>query len=147
MRKTSQTGARPRAGAAQGPVAAGRTVLVVDEDANLRGLIETLLHRAGYQVLTAEDAATAQIHIRSRAADLLIMDLALPDMDGFTFLGQLKGDPATHALPVLVVTGYSDLEYRVRSSEKGAAGFLSKPFRGGDLVAEVDRILDQARHP
>jgi DNA-binding response OmpR family regulator len=147
MSKSSQTRARPLAGAAQGLEAAGRTVLVMDEDANLRGLIETLLHRAGYQVLTAEDAATAQIHIRSRAADLVIMDLALPDMDGFTFLGQLKGDPATYALPVLVVTGYSDPEYRVRSSEMGAAGFLSKPFSGGDLVAEVGRILNEARHP
>ena len=147
MSSTSQTGTPSRPGATQGLVAAGRSVLVVDEDANLRGLIETLLHRAGYQVLTAEDAATALIHIRSCAADLMIMDLSLHDLDGFTFLGQLKGDPATHALPVLVVTAYSDPEYRVRSFEMGAAGFLSKPFSGGDLVAEVGRILNEARHP
>ena len=125
---------------------ADRTVLVVDDDTNLRGLIETLLRRAGYQVLTAADAATAQARIRTCATDLVIMDFSLPDIDGFTFLGQLKRDPATRGLPVLIVSAYSETDWQARGAALGAAGFLSKPFRGADLVGAVERILEETHH-
>jgi two-component system OmpR family response regulator len=144
MGTASQAAAQPpAAGAARGAEKAARTVLVVDDDTNVRGLIETLLRRAGYQVLTAADAATAQARMRARATDLVIVDLSLPDMDGFTFLGQLKGDPATCALPVLIVSAYSDTASQARSVAMDAAGFLPKPFHGQELVAEVARILDE----
>ena len=129
------------AGVALGVERTDRTVLVVDDDTNLRDLIDTLLRRAGYRVLTAADAATAQVRIRTCATDLVIMDLALPGMDGFTFLDQLKRDPATQALPVLIVSAHSDIEWQARSAELGAAGFVSKPFHVSDLVAAVERIL------
>jgi len=146
MGTVAQTGAQPpAAGSARGVERADRTVLVVDDDANVRGLIETLLRQEGYQVQTAASAATAQVRIRTCAIDLVIMDFSLPDMDGFTFLGQLKSDPATRALPVLIVSAYSDREWQARSAALGAAGFLSKPFRGRDLVAAVGRILDGAQ--
>jgi two-component system OmpR family response regulator len=118
-----------------------RTVLVVDDDTNVRGLIERWLRRIGYQVLTAADAATARAQIRSCAIDLVIMDLSLPDMDGFAFLEQLKSDPATEALPALIVSAYSDVDWQVRSVASGAAGFLGKPFHGRDLIAAVESIL------
>ena len=145
MGTMAQTETCPPAGAAaRGVARAGRTVLVMEDNPNLRGLFETLLRLAGYQVLTAADAATAQVWIRTCAVDLVIMDFSWPDTDELTFMGQLKRDPATRALPVLVVTAYSEAEWRARSSELEAAGFLTKPFRNRDLVAEVDRILGGA---
>ena len=126
-------------------VVRGRVVLVVDNDANGRGLIETLLLRAGYQVLTASDAASAQGCMRRQPVDLVIMELALPDMDGLAFLSRVKCNPATRALPVLIVSAYSDTWLKARCAALGAAGFLSKPFRGRDLVAAVGRILDGAQ--
>jgi CheY-like chemotaxis protein len=142
MGTVAQTGAQRREeDAARGVERADRTVLVVDDDTNLRDLLEVLLRRAGYQVLTAEDAATAQARIRTCAIDLVIMDFSLPDMDGYTFLDQLKSDPATRALPVLIVSAYGDAERPARSAALGAAGFLSKPFHVQDLVAAVERIL------
>jgi CheY-like chemotaxis protein len=65
----------------------------------------------------------------------------LPDVAGLTFLGQLRQDPATLALPVLIVSLYGDPKWQARSAALGAAGFLSKPFRVRDLVAAVDRIM------
>ena len=118
----------------------GRTILVVDDDANLRDLIELLLRREGYRVVTAADLASAQAHLRTGAADLVVLDLPLPDAGGLTLLQQLKLDPDV----VLVVTAVSDAGYRARCAEL-AAGFICKPFRGRDLVAEVGRILD-GRH-
>jgi two-component system OmpR family response regulator len=122
------------------------TVLVVDDDANLRGLIERLLRRAGYQVLTAADAATAQARLHTGATDLVIMDFSLPDMNGFTFLDQLKQDPATRGVPVLIVSAYSETDWQARGAALGAAGFVGKPFRGADLVGAVDRLLDETHH-
>jgi CheY-like chemotaxis protein len=142
MGTVPQTEAQPlAAGSARGVERADQTVLVVDDDKNLRDLIETLLHRAGYRVLTSADAATAQLRIRTCATDLVILDFSLPDMDGLTFLGELKRDPAARALPVLIVSGYSDGEWQRRCAALGVAGFLSKPFHVHDLVAAVERIL------
>jgi DNA-binding response OmpR family regulator len=122
-------------------------VLLIEGSAEFMNLARAYLQANGFLVTSVNSGADGLRAAFGQRLSAILLDLALPDMDGFTFLGQLKGDPATHALPVLVVTAYSDPEYRVRSSEMGAAGFLSKPFSGGDLVAEVGRILNEARHP
>jgi len=140
-----QVGAKtPAAGAAPGAERADHTVLVVEDDTNLRGLIETLLRRAGYEVLAAADAATARAHMRAFSTDLVIMDLSLPDDDGFTLLGQLAYVPVTRAVPVLIVSAYSGSDWQARSSAMGAAGFIGKPFDSRELVGTVDRILQEA---
>lgn len=126
-------------------VARGRAVLVVDNDSNVRGLIEILLLRAGYQVLTASDAASAQGCLRRRPVALVLMEVALPDMDGLAFLCRLKCDPATRALPVLIVSAYNETELRARCAALGACGFIGKPFHGSELVEAVNQILDGPR--
>jgi CheY-like chemotaxis protein len=141
MGNMAHTGACPPAAG----VAQGRAVLVVDNDANVRGLIETLLLRAGYQVLTASDATSAQRRIQSQPVDLVIMELSLPDTDGLAFLSRLKCDPATRALHVLIVSAYSDTWLKARCAALGACGFIGKPFHGRALVEAVDRILDGPR--
>ena len=122
-------------------------VLLIEGSAEFMNLARAYLQANGFLVTSVNSGADGLRAAFGQRLSAILLDLALHDVDGFTFLGQLKGDPATHALPVLVVTAYSDPEYRVRSSEMGAAGFLSKPFSGGDLVAEVGRILNEARHP
>ena len=122
-------------------------VLLIEGSAEFMNLARAYLQANGFLVTSVNSGADGLRAAFGQRLSAMLLDLSLPDVDGFTFLGQLKGDPATHALPVLVVTVYSDPEYRVRSFEMGAAGFLSKPFSGGDLVAEVGRILNEARHP
>jgi CheY-like chemotaxis protein len=114
-----------------------RAVLVVDNDANVRSLIETLLLRAGYPVLTASDAASALACMRRQPVDLVIMELAFPDMDGLALLTRIKCDPATRALPVLIVSVYNEAQLKARCAALGTCGFLSKPFHGSELVAAV----------
>jgi CheY-like chemotaxis protein len=147
MKKVQQTEARlPDAAASQGRASPGRTVLAVDDDANVLGRIKMLLHRAGGQVLTAADAAIALRCLRCQPVDMVLIELSLPGMDGPDFLGQLKRDPATRALPVLIVSAHSDTEVQARCAALAAAGYLSKPFRGRDLGAAMDQILDRTLH-
>ena len=147
MNISAQGDGRERSAADEAPAGPGGTVLVVEDDANLRAIIELWLRRAGYAVLLSGNAEEAQEAVLSGEPDLVILDLSLTGADGFALLDRLRRAPATHEMPVLVVSTYDDAEHRLRSFELGAAGFLRKPFHGRDLVAKVARIMREMRIP
>ena len=147
MNTSAQGDGRERPAADEAPAGPGRTVLVVEDDPNLRDVIKLWLCRAGYAVLVAGNAAATQEAVLSGQPDLVILDLSLTGSDAFALLDWLRRAPATHEVPVLVVTTNDDQEHRGRSFELGAAGFLRKPFHGRDLVAKVARIMREMRIP
>lgn len=147
MNTSAQGDGRERPAADEAPAGPGRTVLVVEDDPNLRDVIKLWLCRAGYAVLVSGNAEAAQEAVLSGEPDLVILDLSLTGSDGFTLLDWLRRAPATHEMPVLVVSTYDDAEHRLRSFELGAAGFLRKPFHGRDLIAKVARIMREMRIP
>lgn len=133
------TGSEP-GGRAQSEASLPR-ILVVDDDASVRTLLRRLLERAGYSV---EEAATAEAGfatIRSAPPDLVFLDLQLPDRSGHSVLEELRSDPATRLLPVVMLTGFASSEEKVRAYELGVTDFLAKPFSPEELLPRVRSLV------
>lgn len=116
-------------------------VVAVDDEANIRRLVEINLKRAGYRVTTACDGVDALAKIRADRPDLVLLDLMMPQMDGFEVLRQLKADPVTAAIPVVLVTVQMQDASFVEGWSQGAADYLTKPFSLTDLLAVVQRYV------
>jgi len=118
-------------------------IMVIDDDLNIRLVLKYRLEREGYHVLLAGDGVNALEKVKAEKPDLIILDLAMPRMDGFKFLEQMKDD--SRAVPVIVLTAYGDDLNRAKSFELGAVEFIPKPFSPRQLVAEVWKILGAKR--
>jgi diguanylate cyclase (GGDEF)-like protein len=117
------------------------TVLVADDDPfNLR-LLQELCEAAGYRVLTAEDGTTVLAVVARERPDLVLLDLHMPDRDGFEVLETLKGDPELGAIPVVIVTALGDAESRARGIELGAEDYVTKPFRVFEIQQRIRNSL------
>ena len=119
-------------------VASGALVLVVEDTALLREVMATALEDAGYQVVTAADAASTFEVIREAPPDVVLLDLHLPDRRGLDVLDQLKAEPQTAAAPILVVTARDEPSVTAEVLQRGAHDLVVKPFRMPELLARVD---------
>jgi diguanylate cyclase (GGDEF)-like protein len=131
------------AGAIRRPFARPR-VLVVDDDPDLRDLTTAFLEPA-YEVLTAPDGEAALPLARAEHPDLILMDQYMPRLDGLGALEQLRADPTTENIPVILVSARADESIRVRGLDLGAVDFLAKPFSEQELRARLDRTLRLVR--
>jgi response regulator RpfG family c-di-GMP phosphodiesterase len=118
------------------------SVLVVDDDPNLRALLRTSFELAHIRVQEAESATAASQMIEARQPDVLVLDVDMPVVDGLDFCRSLKADPATRAVPILLLTGSEVSEEKV--SAVGADAFLSKPFSPLALLSTVERLGERA---
>src|SRR3982751_106934 len=110
-------------------------ILIVDDDQIMRELLRLHLAGAGYDVQVAEDAIAAGYEVLRRAPDLLLGDINMPHLDGFTFVEALKADATVPDIPVIFLTSVEDGEHRGKSL--GAAGYVTKPVRADKLLALV----------
>ncbi len=122
------------------------TVLVVDDDADSRTWTRVGLQQAGYAVREATTAAQALESIAACPPDLLILDVMLPDMDGFALTRQLRQDAALATLPIILVTVLDDPASMVQGLEAGANDFLTKPLESSELLARVRTLLRLKRN-
>jgi signal transduction histidine kinase len=111
-------------------------LLVDDTEANLR-VLGPLLRAEGWSVAAATRGAQALKLIAQRRPDLVLLDVMMPEMDGFEVCRLLRADPATRDLPVLFITALTDEESIVRGFRDGAQDYIAKPFRQAELVARV----------
>lgn len=118
-----------------------RKVLVVDDEEDMIDLIREPLTREGFEVLTALSGREALECVRNDHPDLVLLDLMLPDIDGLEVCRQLKWEPSTATIPVLMVTGKSDEADVVLGLGLGAEDYVTKPFRIKELIARVKVIL------
>ena len=116
----------------------GSSILVVDDEPLMRGLLETVFDTEGYDVTVAPDGPTALVRAREGAFDAAVLDLMMPGMDGRTVLRCLKADPLTAGISVVVVSGGSASTFVEDLLLDGAAAFVAKPFRVS-VLAEVVR--------
>ena len=116
-------------------------VLVVDDVATNRLLLRAKLSSAYYDVVVAEDGPRALDLARSEQPDMIMLDVMMPGMDGFTVCARLKADPETAHIPVIMVTALDTAEERIRGLEAGADDFLSKPFNDLALFARVRSLM------
>jgi two-component system, OmpR family, response regulator len=134
-------GQQQAAGVSQQSSHTGRTVVLVENDVNLRGLIEMLLRREGYLVVTMANLEACQQRQQGSSADLLILDLAPTQTGAAAIPNQLRVASAGGRMPVLMLSSYSETECRARLPDLDAAGFLPKPFSNRDLIAAVRGII------
>jgi DNA-binding response OmpR family regulator len=123
---------------------AGRRILLVEDDRFLRKAAEAALSRSGFTVLTATDGEEALRMARAEVPDLVLLDLIMPKMQGFEVLRALKQEPATAAMPVVVLSNLGqDADVR-QAREAGAAAYLVKANLAlGELVRRVQEILGE----
>jgi len=120
---------------------AEKTVLVVDDEASLRLLMQATLGRGAYRVLEATNGAAGLELARRERPDLVILDVGMPDLDGYTVCRALKGDPETAGMAVVMLTARAQEGDRQRGVEAGADAYITKPFSPRALLETVERML------
>jgi Tfp pilus assembly pilus retraction ATPase PilT/CheY-like chemotaxis protein len=130
---------------AAGARGAGTCVLLVEDEDQLRRVMKDLLERDGYTVAEARDGVQALDQVDRFAPDVIILDLNLPGLDGYSVLTQLRSRPATRSIPVMVLTAKGDEDNEVRVFELGADDFITKPFRARALSARLEAVLGRHR--
>lgn len=119
-----------------------KSILVVDDDSNIRSLLQEELTEAGYKVRLAQDGRKALALIREEAPALVILDVMMPEMNGFDVAAVLKNDPATMDIPIIILSIVEDKE---RGFRLGVDRYLTKPIDTASLFHEVDTLLDQGK--
>ena len=118
-------------------------ILVVEDDSDLVELIGFNLKLAGYSVGTASNGIEALKKARSLLPDLILLDLMLPELDGFAVCEVLRRTPETTAVPIVVLTAMSGQLARLNAIDAGASDYITKPFSPKDLVSRVQSVLDR----
>jgi len=121
-------------------------ILVVDDEPETVELIEFNLKQAGFGVITAADGAEALRTARAQLPDLIVLDLMLPELDGLEVCKLLRRDPATAAIPILMLTAKATEVDRVVGLELGADDYVTKPFSPRELVLRVRKLVDRGKH-
>jgi len=116
-------------------------ILVVDDEPEAVELLEFNLKQAGYAVTTAEDGAEALKKARTQSPDLIVLDVMLPEMDGFEICKALRLDSATRRMPILMLTAKAGEIDRVLGLELGADDYLTKPYSPRELLLRIKKIL------
>ncbi len=115
-----------------------KTVLIVDDDANIREVVRFALEKAGFKVLQAENGADALLLFRSTRADLIVLDVLMPEMDGTEVCKALR---QTSRVPIVFLTSMDEEADRIIGLELGGDDYMTKPFSPRELVARVKAVL------
>jgi len=116
-------------------------ILIVDDDPRNRRIVETILTAGGYRSLSVDSGAALLAAVAATPPDAILLDLMMPGMDGFEVVRRLRATPATHELPVVMLTAVDDAASRARLAAAGVADFLSKPVDRWALLSCLERIL------
>ena len=119
------------------------SVLVVDDEDMIRSVLRLTLVRAGYDVTEAESGEEALAKVQEDRPDLILLDVMMPGMDGFAVCEQLRRDPDTVDLPIIMLSARSDSQSRKESVRAGATKYLTKPLETNKLLAHVQEELEQ----
>ena len=125
---------------ASGPRNGTRTVLVVEDEPAIRGLLSLTLESEDYHVTTARDGHEALSRIRDQKPDVIVLDLILPDLDGWTFIRSLEQEGTRRQIPIIAISAGVK---RTTVGEHGVKAFLSKPFDLEALLVVLDHLLHE----
>lgn len=116
-------------------------ILVVDDDVNIINFFQAVLEEQGYKVDTAGNGIEAVKKVKEFRPDVILLDVIMPEMDGYEVTEELKGNPETQNISIILVTGMDTLDDKVRGLESGADDFITKPFNFDELVARVRSLI------
>ena len=121
------------------------SILVVDDNVNNRDMLSRRLERKGHEVAQAANGRQALEMIKTNVFDLVLLDIMMPEMDGYQVLEHLKGDDTLRHVPVIMLSALDEVDSAVRCIELGAEDYLSKPFNPVLLRARIDASLEKKR--
>jgi len=121
-----------------------KTILVIDDEPELVKLLDYNLTKAGYLVLSARDGEKGLAAARQHHPDLVVLDVMMPGLDGWEVCKKLRAEPATAAVPLLMLTAKAEEGDRVLGLELGADDYVTKPFGVNELLARVKALLRRA---
>lgn len=118
-----------------------RSVLIVDDEPMARTLLRLMLVRAGFEVLEAENGFEALDKVKQKQPELVLLDVMMPGIDGFSVCEALRKDPLTVDLPIIMLSAKTDLESVNRGLRLGANKYLTKPISTEELTRQVRDVL------
>ena len=120
-------------------------ILIVDDDLETLRLIGMMLQKQGYQVVSAKDGTEAIALAFSEHPDMIVLDIMMPDPDGYQVAKHLRADSQTSGIPILMFTAKSQLEHKVAGYEAGADDYLTKPVHPAELIARIRALFTRAK--
>lgn len=121
-----------------------KQLLLIDDDPNLILLVKDYLEFRGYNVITAENGREALNVLEQETPDMIICDVMMPEMDGYSFVEHVRANPQTEWIPILFLSAKGQSQDRVKGLNTGADVYMVKPFEPEELVAQVESSLKQA---
>jgi two-component system, cell cycle response regulator DivK len=121
------------------------TVLLVEDNEDNQAIYRTILEHFDYEVLDARNGKRGIELAQEKHPDLILMDISIPIIDGWTAIRTLKGDDATGSIPIVALTAHALQSDRDKAMELGCDGYLAKPVEPRQVIAEVERILSATR--
>jgi two-component system response regulator VicR len=121
-----------------------RRILYIEDDASMIDLVSLILNRKGFQVLGANGGIEGLVYVKKEKPDLILLDLMMPDLDGWDLYQQLKADPNTKSIPVIVITAKSQsIDRTLGLYVAKVDDYLTKPFHPDELVASIEKIFSK----
>jgi DNA-binding response OmpR family regulator len=124
----------------------GKRILVVDDDENILNLEKTILEQRGFEVTGAVGGAEALAMLGKQTFDLVLLDVMMPEVDGFTVCRKIKEDPRLKDLPVIFLTAKGGGEALAEGFESGAVMYINKPFTANKLLTIVNTMLESGQN-
>lgn len=123
------------------PPSSTTTILIVDDQRDNRDMLATLLQQEGYRTVDAASGMEAMEVIANEAPQLILLDVSMPDMDGFAVASLLKADPKTAGIPIIMVTAHTGRGARVVGLHTGVEDYMTKPVDAPELLLKVRNLL------
>jgi CheY-like chemotaxis protein len=120
-------------------------ILIVDDDLPSLRLLSNLLAERGYGIRSAREGRTALVMVAAEPPDMILLDIQMPDMDGYQICEQLKGNPATRDIPVLFISARDAVPDKVKSFEVGGVDYINKPYHTEEILARIKTHLTISR--
>jgi len=122
------------------------TIMVADDDPVVRVLVQEFLSARGYSVQSAESATECLSKLSNEVPDILVLDLLMPDMTGIEVLRNLRSNPLTSSVPVIMLSADTDIEALVCANDISADQYVQKPFGAKEILAAVEKLTSTI-HP
>jgi chemosensory pili system protein ChpA (sensor histidine kinase/response regulator) len=119
---------------------AAPVILVVDDSLTVRKVTSRLLEREGYRVMTAKDGLDALELMKDALPEVILIDIEMPRMDGFDLTRNVRGDPRTRDIPIIIISSRTAEKHRDQAARLGVSAFLGKPFQEAELIARINEI-------
>jgi two-component system chemotaxis response regulator CheY len=118
-----------------------KTILIVDDSASVRQVVSIALKGAGYEVITGVDGKDALTKLTGQRVHLIISDVNMPNMDGITFVSEVKKLPAYRFTPIIMLTTESQEDKKKQAQAAGAKAWVTKPFQPPQMLAAVEKLI------